>query len=209
MVDGRKKQPAPRPKRGKERAPAPIDPAESDVDTSRADDVSPAKSPGILSSLKKTFTRKSQDEGSTSPYSTRKNTGVSSRPVVEVVPPPRRRPAADYSSYREPIESDYQDVGSPVAPFASTSSLRSYATVETTSDHSNQAALGFELDYMRKKWRESQEDLQRERARAAAQEEMYRRELEAREARYQRELEYAKAGRSGGDDPSARGKRRM
>src|SRR6202044_1672012 len=134
---------------------------------------------------------------------TRRATEASSRQVVEVVPPPRRRPQVDYSAYREPIESDYQEVGSPVPPFASTSSLRSYGTIETTSDRSDKASLGFELDYMRRKWRESQEDLQRERERAVAQEEMYRKELEIREARHQRELEYARAGRSGDDETSA------
>lgn len=183
--------------------------------------VSPAKSPGLLSSLKKTFGRKSQDEGTSksqddggaspySPYSrTADNQPARTRPAV--VPPLLTRPKVDYQQYRDSaVDSDYQDVGTATPPFGSSTSLRSYNTYGSTSDKSaaEVQALDFELGLMRQKWNDSKEDLRRERERAREQEEIFRREMEAREARYQRELEYARAGRSGGTEQTARGKRR-
>ena len=118
------------------------------------------------------------------------------------------RPAADYKSYREPtIESDYQDVGSPIPPFASTSSFQSYDTFPSLSDRSDPSSLAFDLENWKMKWKQSQDDLERARERALAQEEMYQQELRTREACHQRELEYARAGHSG-DTEKARGKRR-
>ena len=57
-----RKRPAPRPKCGKEKA-KPLGHPESDGEGEKVEVVSPAKSPGLLSSLKKTFARKSQDDG--------------------------------------------------------------------------------------------------------------------------------------------------
>ena len=155
-----RKRPAPRPKRGKEKA-KPLGQPESDGEGKKVEIVSPAKSLGLLSLLKKTFARKSQDdgpdksqtEGGTSPYSpySRKVKNLLARTRPAVVPPPLTHPMGDYQRYcNSVIDSDYQDVETATLPFRSSTSLRSYNTFGSTSDKSaaEVQALDFELGLM-------------------------------------------------------------
>ena len=204
LTQPRRAASASRPRRGKEKAEPVAAPEESEEESDDPGDRGRERSPGLFSSIKKTLSRKSQGATSTSPVATKKS--EPRKPVqrkMEVAPPPMPRPMADYHQYRASQESDFLEVNSPTPPFQSTSSLHSYST------SSLDPAVEFELETLRRKFRESQEDLQRERQRAATQESEYRREMELREARHQRELEYVRAQRGEGNEQTERSKRRM
>lgn len=160
--------------------------------------VKPLKAPArIISSIAKSLTGKSsENKSSSSPVEVRNPETVPPSFSQETTAPGFSQPYVDFSRYRE--VSMPSTFASPGPPFASTSSLLSFDSRGSTG--SLPPATEFELEDLRRKYRESQEDLNRTLQRAREAEEAYQRELDRR----QREIEFLRAQQGGAVEKSKR-----
>lgn len=160
---------------------------------SAADPSSPPRSTrpsAILKNLVKPFTRRSSDVLPAEPPIP-PHRPLQSRPQVMEVSIPRSRPVSTLSS--SPFTSTSTQALSPYSmaePVPSSTSLASYVS----SAPSDSPSLRFELERLRIRWRESQQNLRIALEASTEQRELYERELAARETRHQQELEEARRG---------------